>query len=66
LEKLKETEEELKVTEKKAKSTIQGIQENIDESAKQMATRNANHHKRKQELEEKCQKKIAKLEVHYC
>jgi hypothetical protein len=62
LEKLKEVEE-------KETPIIQAIQERIDESAKGMATQNAEHHKRKYELEElkeKCQKKIAKLEVPYC
>jgi hypothetical protein len=43
--------EELKVTKEKAKSIIQTIQEKVDESAKEMATRNAEHQKRKQELE---------------
>jgi hypothetical protein len=44
LEKLKEAEE-------KAKTTIQAIQQEIDESAKIMASRNAEHQKRKEELE---------------
>jgi hypothetical protein len=30
-----------------------------------MATRNAEHQKQKQEVEKKCQKKIAELEVYF-
>jgi flagellar biosynthesis chaperone FliJ len=62
LEKLKEAEEKAEET---AKTRIQAIQEKIDESAKGMATRNEEHTKLKQELEEKCQNEIAKLEVPY-
>jgi hypothetical protein len=45
LEKLKVAEE------KKAKTIIQVIQRKIDESAKKMATQNAEYQKQKQELE---------------
>jgi hypothetical protein len=45
LEKLKVAEE------KKAKTIIQVIQRKIDESAKEMATQNAEYQKQKQELE---------------
>jgi hypothetical protein len=45
-EKLKEVE-----VEEKAKSTIQPIQQEIDESAKAMASQNAEHQKQKEELE---------------
>jgi flagellar biosynthesis chaperone FliJ len=62
LEKLKEAEEKAEET---AKSRIQAIQEKIDESAKGMTTQNEEHQKQKQELEEKCQNEIAKLEVPY-
>jgi hypothetical protein len=55
--------EKLKKAEQKANSIIQEIQEKIDETAKGMATRNAEYQKRKQELEEKCQKEIAELKV---
>jgi hypothetical protein len=43
--------EKLKEAEKKAKPIIQAIQEKIDESAKVMATRNAEHQKQISELE---------------
>jgi predicted house-cleaning noncanonical NTP pyrophosphatase (MazG superfamily) len=55
--------EKLVEAEKKTKPIIQAIQEQIDESAKEMASQNAEHQKRKQELEEKYQKQIAELEV---
>jgi septal ring factor EnvC (AmiA/AmiB activator) len=55
--------ETLKEVEEKAKSTIQAIQEKIDESAKEKATQNAAHLKQKQQMEEKYQTKIAELEV---
>jgi TPP-dependent pyruvate/acetoin dehydrogenase alpha subunit len=45
LKKLKVAEE------KKAKTIIKGIQQKVDESAKKMATQNAEYQKRKQELE---------------
>jgi hypothetical protein len=41
----------LKELEEKAKPIIQAIQHEIDESAKEMATQNAEHQKRKEELE---------------
>jgi hypothetical protein len=44
LEKLKEDEE-------KAKTTIQAIQQEIDESTKIMASQNAEHQKQQEELE---------------
>jgi hypothetical protein len=44
LEKLEEAEE-------KAKTTIQAIQQEIDESAKVMVAQNAEHQKQKEELE---------------
>jgi FtsZ-binding cell division protein ZapB len=43
--------EKLEEVEKTAKSTIQAIQQEIDESAKQMATQNAEYQKQKQALE---------------
>jgi hypothetical protein len=57
--------EKLKEVEGMATPIIQTMQEKIDESAKEMATRNAEHHKRKLAFEEEHQKKMAKLEVHY-
>jgi flagellar biosynthesis chaperone FliJ len=51
LEKLKEAEEKHKELEEKAKSNIQAIQQKVDESAKGLATKNAEYQKRKQELE---------------
>jgi hypothetical protein len=50
LEKLKVVEEKLKADEK-AKLNIQTIQQKVDESAKGLATKNAEYQKRKQELE---------------
>jgi hypothetical protein len=55
--------EKLNEIEGKAKITIHAIQQEIDESAKKMVTQNAEHQKRKQELEEKHQKEMAELEV---
>jgi predicted house-cleaning noncanonical NTP pyrophosphatase (MazG superfamily) len=55
--------EKLKKAEQKTKLIIQEIQEKIDESAKEMATRNAEYKKLKEELEVKCQKEIAELKV---
>jgi chromosome segregation ATPase len=51
LEKLKVAEEKLKEAEANVKPIIQEIQQNIDESAKEMATQNAEHQKQKEELE---------------
>jgi hypothetical protein len=45
LEKLKVSEE------KKVKAIIKAMQQKVDESAKKMATRNAEHQKQQQELE---------------
>jgi hypothetical protein len=55
--------EKLKKAEEKAKSTIQEIQQNIDESAKAMATQNAEHQKQIAELKDKRQEENAELEV---
>jgi vacuolar-type H+-ATPase subunit E/Vma4 len=51
LEKLKEAEEKVKEAQEKTQPIIQTIQEKIDESAKEMATRNAEHQKLIAELE---------------
>jgi uncharacterized protein YukE len=53
--------EKLNEIEEKAKPIIQAIQKNIDDSATEMANRNAEHQKRKQELENQ----IAELEVFF-
>jgi chromosome segregation ATPase len=55
--------QKLEEAETNAKTTIQRIQQQIDESAKQMTTENAEYQKQKQELEEKYQKENSELEV---
>jgi outer membrane protein TolC len=51
LENLKKAEEKQKEAEENTRATINKIQLNIDESAKEMTSKNAEHHKQKQELE---------------
>jgi hypothetical protein len=50
---------------KKAKSSIQATQQKVDESAKELTTKNAEYQQRKQELKEKHQMEIDELEVFF-
>jgi SMC interacting uncharacterized protein involved in chromosome segregation len=55
--------EKLEEVEATTKPIIQEMQQEIDESAKNLATQNAEYLKKKQELAEKYQKENAELEV---